>query len=330
MQVIVLTALRGLGTYIPAVYLYKYLIERGIDVRLLVWEDYYRDSSDKMLSLYQTNPRIAEFAYALDAMNREDLKPEGETRVLRTIASNMQTYICFSGIWHRELLAQQKRQVSPIFNVIMDVAPSQLWLNQLSTPQTNSHTIYSLGKTLYLPGEMPQPSEYADREGFLIQGGGWNLIDYMSINKYPFLKEESVTTASTSPITEIPTDRHLLYEVSSIGEFPDLIGNKSRYNLKYHSLLDEYNKVRGCISKPGGMTIVDAITTCTPLLLTQTTIGQHELANREFCLKLGIAYEICSLKTKSKLNTQLKDLRAKLEEYRAYSSNLCSHIYNLL
>lgn len=330
MQVIILTALRGLGTYIPAVYLYKYLKLKGVNTELLIWEDYYNDTSDKMISLYQTNPRIAEFAYALGAMNEEQFKLEGETGALETIAPGIKTYICFSGIWHKELLAQQKRQANPIFNVVMDVVPSQLWKNQLSTSQTNSHTIFTLGETLYLPGEIPSPSEYKNREGFLLQGGGWNLIDYMEINKYPFLKEGGITMASTNPITETCTDRHLLYKISSIGEFPNLADKEINHNQSYHSLLDEYNKVRGCISKPGGMTIVDAITTCTPLLFTQTTIGQHELANREFCLKLGIAYEICSLKTKSRLKNQLTDLRAKLEDYRACSSNLCSHIYNLL
>lgn len=46
MKIVILTAKCGLGTYIPAVYTYKYMRSHSVDTEMLVWEDFYVQNLD--------------------------------------------------------------------------------------------------------------------------------------------------------------------------------------------------------------------------------------------------------------------------------------------
>ena len=59
MKIVILTAKCGLGTYIPAVYTYKYMRSHSVDTEMLVWEDFYETNNKERAMLFQKNPRIA-------------------------------------------------------------------------------------------------------------------------------------------------------------------------------------------------------------------------------------------------------------------------------
>ena len=59
MNIVILTAKCGLGTYIPAIYTYKYFCSKGVNTDFLVWEDFYKTNNDEISLLFQKNPRIA-------------------------------------------------------------------------------------------------------------------------------------------------------------------------------------------------------------------------------------------------------------------------------
>lgn len=53
MNIVILTAKCGLGTYIPAVYTYKYFCSKGVNTDFLVWEDFYKTNNVKYLYYFK-------------------------------------------------------------------------------------------------------------------------------------------------------------------------------------------------------------------------------------------------------------------------------------
>ena len=79
MKIVILTAKCGLGTYIPAVYTYKYMRSHSVDTEMLVWEDFYETNNKERAMLFQKNPRIAEISYAYDVIkNKKHKRKKGK------------------------------------------------------------------------------------------------------------------------------------------------------------------------------------------------------------------------------------------------------------
>lgn len=327
MNIVILTAKCGLGTYIPAVYTYKYFCSKGVNTDFLVWEDFYKTNNDEISLLFQKNPRIAEIAYAYKKCDKQ--KESVSTRnILDRYNDEHTTYICFSGIWYYELLVQSQTKKSVVINVVMDAYHSTLWIPQIEDKRTNKITIYALGDYIYTLCDDVNITNYQKRTGILVQGGGWNLIDRNQIQKIRSQTKEKIIVALTNDDSQITEDK-ILYTKGNNCEFPHPVKWDQPLNTIYHPLLDEYSKAKYCIGKPGGMTIIDSIMTCTPLLLTNVTIGQHEHANRLFCKKNNIALELQDLKYEQ-IETQSEKLYERLVDISASAKNLCSSLLNLI
>lgn len=328
MKIVILTAKCGLGTYIPAVYTYKYMRSHSVDTEMLVWEDFYETNNKERAMLFQKNPRIAEISYAYDNNKQPTFSTTTKSILNRYLDKEHVTYICFSGIWHYELLTQVKVKKSVIINVVMDAYHSTLWDPQIEDEATNTTTLYALGENIYTLNNEIKITDYKERRGILVQGGGWNLIDRNQIRTLQTQTKENLIVALTNDDPQI-TGNKILYNQGESCNFPYPINRDYVPDTNYHPLLDEYRKARCCVGKPGGMTIIDSIMTCTPLLLTDVTIGQHEQANRFFCKKNGLAIELQNLNY-NQIVTQLERLHERLIDISASAKNLCLTLLNLI
>ena len=276
----------------------------SVDTEMLVWEDFYETNNKERAMLFQKNPRIAEISYAYDNNKQPTFSTTTKSILNRYLDKEHVTYICFSGIWHYELLTQVKVKKSVIINVVMDAYHSTLWAPEIKI------------------------TDYKERRGILVQGGGWNLIDRNQIRTLQTQTKEKLIVALTNDDPQI-TGNKILYSQGESCNFPYPINRDYVPDTNYHPLLDEYRKARCCVGKPGGMTIIDSIMTCTPLLLTDVTIGQHEQANRFFCKKNGLAIELQNLNY-NQIVTQLERLHERLIDISASAKNLCLTLLNLI
>lgn len=294
---------------------------------MLIWEDFYETNNKQRAMLFQKNPRIAEVAYAYDNIKQTTFSATTKN-ILNQYLDEHVTYICFSGIWYYELLSQIKIKKSVIINVVMDAHHSTLWSPQIENKATNTTTLYALGECIYTLNNDIQITDYNERSGILVQGGGWNLIDHNQIRSLQAQVNEELLVALTNDDPQILGSK-ILYNQGEGYNFPYPINRDYNIDSSYHPLLDEYRKVKCCVGKPGGMTIVDSIMTCTPLLLTNVTIGQHELANREFCKKHNLAIELQNLNY-NQIEVQLEKLHERLVEVSTSAKNLCFNLLNLI
>lgn len=327
MKIVILTAKCGLGTYIPAVYAYKYLRSQRVNTEMLVWEDFYETNNKARAMLFQKNPRIAEIAYAYDNIKPHPFSATTKS-ILNQYLDECVTYICFSGIWYNELLSQVKIKKNATINVVMDVHHSTLWAPMIENKSTNTTTLYALGECIYTLNDDIQITDYKERSGILVQGGGWNLIDRNQIRTLQTQTNEELVVALTNDDPQI-AGRKILYHQGDDCNFPYPINREYELNSNYHPLLDEYRKVKCCVGKPGGMTIMDSIMTCTPLLLTNVTIGQHEQANRLFCKRHNLAIELQNLNY-NQIELQFEKLYERLGEVSASAKNLCFTLLNII
>lgn len=305
----------ALGVYVPALLVNYQLKKYKLKTEVVVLENYYTSQSQEKLKqhkqAYHNNFSMALMARRMPKDVQLSLDQELVDSLL-TIweAENRLNFIVSSGFWmpiiekYRNRVANKQvnvdicrfdAQVSASFKSYKKLHPhdNEIWLWNWE----QKRLIYELPVTDKLP--IPY---YQRANRFVIHGGGWGIGTYES--KIPELEERGILLdivayymAETVHIK--PGNRYFMvnpqwspgqknsnqeHEFPPFGEVTDKTDFKTRE--EYHELYDFIRQSKGIISKPGGGTLIDSLTSATPMILLEP-YGYDEQSNADIWEHLG-------------------------------------------
>lgn len=335
-EIAVLTASSGLGTYVPAVQLSQFLAARSVSVSFSVLEQLYND--DKLSKLVAMRRRFQQdFRYALMAkgfLNLHSMADNlSETACAALLAqwqrSDIRHFIVFSGFWlpllHRYRIASNRPITVDCVQMETVVSPS--WLAHLGDYPfpLNMVWLYQLESTRLLRTLIPAPELTVNRERQLVvHGGGWNIGDYavavheLSGKSYRLLvARPGVTAPSGKEITDFWIAPEWESWRVQTPTFPPMCTheNPSSINNRTHWLQDRIGESMAIVSKPGGATLLDSLSTATPLVYL-TPYGDTEKQNADLWQSLGIGISLEAWRATAYDEQILLDMRERLTAYR--------------
>jgi len=194
----------------------------------------------------------------------------------------------------------------------MDAGDAKTWANTAQVHLQQTYAFFDLDRReiryrFYIPGLPMHPYHERDRS-VLVHGGGWALGNFMEKTRElekrsyqrkiiirdwadydPARKNASfyLNDPSWDPLTNADPG-NLFPRLGAIRE-PGVIQYLQASH--YHPALDLMNASRAVISKPGGMTLADAIITETPFIYLEP-MGTNEQGNQILidALKIGTSF----------------------------------------
>lgn len=194
----------------------------------------------------------------------------------------------------------------------MDAGDAKTWANTARVHIRKTYSFFDLGRReigyrFHIPALDARPYQERDRS-VIVHGGGWALGNFMEKTRVlenksyqqkiiirdwadydPARKNVSfyLNDPSWDPLTNADPG-NLFPRLGAISE-PMVIQYLPASN--YHPALDLMNAGRAVISKPGGMTLADAIITETPFIYLEP-MGSHEQGNQLLidALKIGTSF----------------------------------------
>jgi len=310
--IVILCASAGLGTYVPAVQLYRYLLTQECPVSIEVLECLF--SPDKLTQIKAARGRFQnDFRFALTARKAVGLhSPAGcldidKRSVLlnRWKETGKTRFIVFSGFW-LPLLREYQESICDELTVDcvqMEVVFSPSWSAHLTEYPFPMRFIwfYSSSQGGVLQTLLPvSVTPTRRRRGLVLHGGGWQLGNYnQSVpalvgagysllvgrsQDQPCLPPPNVQYFRIHPSWETWTAHSGDYppvEVRGEGDFP------VPHDAGSHWLLQQIMTSSGIVSKPGGATLLDSLTAATPVVFT-TPYGETEAQNSRLWCSLGL------------------------------------------
>ncbi len=314
----VLTSLFGFGVYFPARIVANSLKLDGFDSEVLLIEHVFTKEKQKTFEAskvaFRKNYKLAKLATKL-SVDTSEIFDQVKLEILFNEWEEEQAseFLCFSGLWLHVLFLYAKR--NPKISVKLcrlDAGDAVTWRinDEISIQETYSFLDLNNSKINY---QLSIPTlsyiPYEEREkSVLIHGGGWALGDFLETTQH--LPEDWIKKIMVKDFSaDLPQKKATTYYIndpswnpiqhsSHISQFPGLgkIGAKEKitysHNNDYHSVLDLIVNSLAIISKPGGMTIVDSISTGTPLIYLEP-MGENEEGNRVLIerLQIGASFE---------------------------------------
>ncbi len=343
----VLTASNGLGSYVPAVTFQRALRRLGIDATLVVLESLFsaagQDKLRRLKTLFQRDWTFAVGALRLTSGVQAEIDAEQVKALFaRWHQQGLHRFVVFSGHWLPTLEAfAASGGVVSIHCVLLDVQPAPSWTH-LSTTTLHHHTVCVFDPETGRPRfrwSLPYPCvPWHDRAPrVVIHGGGWEIGDFTAtlnlVRRSPFVIDFITGNAQLKPgqgerRLQLPSDWWPWQsQPESEAPFPPLeevLPDQFRTiptTAQCPALQTLIAHSQGIVSKPGGATLLDSVTTATPILFT-TPYGEHERANQVAWLtsKFGITLEDWAqndfaLAPLREMHAQLADLWGTVPEY---------------
>ena len=336
-----LAASSGLGTYTPAVQLYHYLASEGRAVSLEVLERVFRD--EKLDQIARSRRRFQEdFRFALTARKVLSLHSPADSVSADKSALLMKAwreagekhFVVFSGFWLPVLKQYREEMMTEIAVdcVQMEVVLSPSWCAHLKDYPYPTRQIwfYSESQCKIAQTLLPQNETVAcQRERRLVlHGGGWQIGDYSD-------SVEALVDAGYALLVGWPHDRPCVpypnvryfridpcWEtwIAEEGEYPPLeISDDGRFvpleTSGFHWLLQQIATSSGIVSKPGGATLLDSLSTATPLVHT-SPYGETEARNAIVWNSLGLGVSYADWQANGYDDEMLAAAREHLEAVR--------------
>ncbi|WP_138750953.1 UDP-glucuronosyltransferase [Paenibacillus sinopodophylli] len=316
----------GLGFYIPGLILDYQLNKREVETEVLVFENYITEDKKNKINgsrqTYHANFKAALLSARMPSDIRDSLALDEVAGLIEQWKlEKRQHFIVLSGHWVY-LLDQLRAQVDYSLNVhllYVDSDRSPSWSSLLKyNPDYVQHYrevwLYDSNKQQlnYRIDVSEQPIiPYLERsDRYVIHGGGWGMGTYQG--KIPELQEaglqlDVVAYELHETNVNAPNIRYYMNDPAwnawSRGEngghqlppFSEITaGVEPHYTskLEHHRLYDVIKGARGVISKPGAGSLMDALSSATPIILLDA-FGKHEQRNAGLWLAygLGITYE---------------------------------------
>lgn len=316
----------GLGFYIPGLILDYQLNNREITTEVLVFENYIvKDKKAKInesRQTYHANFKTALLSARIPNDIRSSLAIDQIADLIEQWKQEKrQDFIVLSGHWVYILDMLRERvnypinvhllyvdsDRSPSWNSLLKFNPDyvhhyrEIWLYDSKTQLINYRI--NVAEEPIIP--------YGERtDRFVIHGGGWGMGTYQG--KIPELENHGIhldIVAYDLRETEgsNPNNRYYMndpswntwdkgangkHELPPFSEIQRDVVPEYTNKLENHKLYDVLKGARGIISKPGAGTLMDSLSSATPIIILES-FGKHEQKNAELWLSygLGILYE---------------------------------------
>jgi hypothetical protein len=311
----------ALGVYIPALLVNYQLRQHHFDTEVIVLESFYTPESQDKLKIhkkaYHRNFSMALMAHKMT----KDIQVSLDDVLVNSLLTSWETenrldFIVWSGFW-MPILEKYRNRVFPkkisvdLCRIDADISTSfksykvhnqddkDIWLWNWE----QKRLIYEI------PVINKPPIPYRERnDRYVIHGGGWGIGTYNS--KVPELEERQilldiVVYDVVDCITKKSCNRYFMvdpnwrpwqknknkqHEFPYFGEVNKNTEFKNRE--EYHELFDVIRQSKAIISKPGGGTLIDSLSSATPIILLEP-YGYAEKCNADLWeyLGYGISYD---------------------------------------
>jgi hypothetical protein len=316
----------GLGFYVPGLLLDYQLTQRNVATEVVVFEHYIEQDKKEKINdsrrTYHENFKMALLASKIPGDIRNSLAFGQISDLIRQWKQEeRRDFIVLSGHWVYilDMLREQVEYPLNVHLVYVDSAPSPSWSNLMkynadynrfyreiwlydSNTQAINYRINVTEEPIVPYGERPTR--------FLIHGGGWGMGTYQG--KIPELEAQGISLdiiAYDPKETESSSPDNRYYMIDPAWNAWDK-GDSERYQLppfseirpdaqpefriasRHHGAYDVLKRAKGVISKPGGGTLIDSLSSATPMIFLEP-FGKHEQKNTDLWLShgLGIMYE---------------------------------------
>ena len=344
-----------LGVYNPALIVRNKLKEVGYAPSVFILEKLFlHDKKKKIPELRQLFHRDFRFALMGQRASKyiRDNFDIGLINDLyqRWLRTGVNHFIVFSGFWMNILeeyfvLTSQKNYRVDVYH--MDAVESKSW-------EAIDHSVENIRHIWFFSAHDNTISKYLAisdhevipfkkrRNRYIIHGGGWGIGTYrQKIQKLASIDINlDIVNYESGDRTDI-NPRHRYYmmdpkwmpwehnvdEEASFPPFGEICpDNRTAYrqNSQYPEVYNLIRKNRGIISKPGGATILDSLSSATPIVFLEP-FGDYERRNAELMIDkgLGIWFDkwvnsSYSTELIEQCHKNLVKLRAKMTEYKAF------------
>ncbi|ACL76842.1 hypothetical protein [Ruminiclostridium cellulolyticum] len=320
-KVTVLCSGFGLGLYIPGLLIDRRLREKGVSTEIEVFENLIsknkRNAIQKSRKAYHSNFAVALMSARMPMDIRQSIDNELADELMKCWAEeNRRDFIVLSGHWlhvideYRERMAPETVNAEILY-VDCDLPPSWKSLQQYKPDYSFNYKevwLYDFEKKqiqFQIPISNEKPIPFMERpQRCIIHGGGWGMGTYQG--KIPELQEKGLQLDIVlydigEATRRREGDRCFMVDPSwrawnknknGSYEFPPLaqimpseepvFKNKE----EYHELFDVTKKARAIIGKPGAGTLMDSISSATPMIMLEP-FGEHEEKNTQLWEQLG-------------------------------------------
>ncbi len=311
----------GLGFYIPGLIVNYQLNKNNVPTEVLVFENYMvKEKKEKIndsKKAYHKNFSAALVAQRITSDIRKRLDERRVTELIEKWEKEEQRdFMVLSGHWVYIIeMYRQKIYPKPInvdlLYVDSDLSPSwkslkkyfdnynqyfnEIWLFNAQNKEINFQ--------INVTHERPISYEYRAPR-YVIHGGGWGMGTYQTI--IPELEKQGILLDVVAYEMEETKhqksgNRYFINDPSwrawnknkeNQHEFPLFSEIKEKeqphYSNReeYHRLYDVIKESRGIISKPGAGTLIDSLSSATPVIILDA-FGEHEKRNAELWKSLG-------------------------------------------
>jgi hypothetical protein len=310
---VILCASVGLGTYTPAVQLYRYLCAQRRHVSIEVLESLF--PLEKLVQIRAARQRFQnDFRFALAARKALNLHSPADSvdadkrsaLLHRWREDGQNRFIVFSGFW-LPLLKEYQENVGAeiaVDCVQMEVVLSPSWRAHLEDYPFPIRLIWlyssSQGGVLQTLLPIASAAPIRSKRRLIVHGGGWQLGDYD--NSLPALARAGysllVGRSEGQPCVPYPNVQYFRVRsrwetwTAQPGDYPplELCGDgvfTPPEDTGSHWLLEQIMSSSGIVSKPGGATLLDSLAAGTPSIFT-SPYGETEAQNARLWCSLGL------------------------------------------
>jgi hypothetical protein len=307
----------ALGVYIPALCVNYQLKNKNVPTDLVVLENLY-DCKTKLKIIenkkaFHNNFKVALAGQRLSQNVSSAFNPENVDELLdQWVSEKKKRFIIFSGFWMQVINEYRRRLDNDnlIIDIIhMDADISVSWKNfKEESKNFNNTWLFNwaekkLTHEISVTNKSALPFDQRDNR-FVIHGGGWGMGTYRS--KINELSEHcfplDIVAYDASETKELISGNRVFMmdpewkpwekNIKNEYEFPLFAEVKPDNTPEYknrpehHELFDVIKKSKAIISKPGGATLMDSLSSATPIIMLDP-FGEYENSNSKLWEYLG-------------------------------------------
>lgn len=307
----------GLGVYIPALLIQQQLRRNQYHAELEVLEEYYTPTQQTAHLAYRDachqNFALAQIAHRMAKDVTESLDEARIAALLRVWAEERRNcFIVWSGFWlptierYRELIGNKPLYVDHC-RIDADISASFKIHNNIGQDATEiwlwNGRQQEIVNEIVVTDDASVPFNLRQNR-LVIHGGGWGLGTYQSK-----VVELSETQYALDIVVHNPEevgckrDKDRFYRVDSawqpwlrgeegehefppVGEMVESGSFQYRTNSEYHEFYKIISHSKAIVSKPGGCTLIDSLSSATPIVLLEP-YGYAEKCNAKLWKQLG-------------------------------------------
>ena len=301
----------ALGVYLPALVLEHQLRRAELSTEVVLLEDLYPpeglETLEKLRAVFRERFALAKIGQRMTHSTRPRLDPRRTEALLQAWEhQDRRFFIVWSGFWMPLLDEYRARRAPRNIHADLcriDATPSASFKGYETLTAEDREIRFWNGSEKRLEYELSipptEPIPYARREDLVVvHGGGWGLGEYREV--VTELEQRGTRLGKVVYRWDEVDDAHRCFMIdpswrpwrrSGRPEFPPLgevttQGGRFENREDRHELYEIIRRSRAIVSKPGGGTLMDSLSSSTPVLFLEP-YGEAERSNAELWQHLG-------------------------------------------